>query len=140
MTTTPQPEIDLSAAAWIRDPDLRQDCILALLDQQPTSPEEAVKIVQRVRWTQQHRRRRDQRYRGTMPERESDGNDTYGRPAATPVTDAVQRLPEDLRKVMLMRFVGNLEVDEVADTLHVSVSTVKRMTQQAMKIIRNGEL
>jgi DNA-directed RNA polymerase specialized sigma24 family protein len=140
MTTTPQPAIDLSAAAWIRDPDLRQESITALLDQKPTSPEEAAQIVQRVRWTHQRHRRRDQRYAGAMPDREADDSDHGGRPAATPVTDAVQRLPEHLRKVMLLRFVANREVTEVAETLNVSIPTIVRWTKQAIQQIKEGDL
>jgi DNA-directed RNA polymerase specialized sigma24 family protein len=140
MTTTPQPAIDLSAAAWIRDPDLRQESITALLDQQPASPEEAARIVQRVRWTHQRHRRRDQRYAGAMPDREADDSDHGGRSAATPVTDAVQRLPENLRKVMLLRFVASRSVEEVADALQVSVPTIVRWTKQAMDQIKDGDL
>jgi DNA-directed RNA polymerase specialized sigma24 family protein len=136
MTTTPHPEIDLSAAAWIRDPDLRQSTIVALLDQKPSSPEEAAQIVQRVRWTHQRHRRRDQRYAGTMPEREADDG---GRPEATPVTDAVQRLPKHLRQVLLMRYVEGRELQEVADVLRVSLPTIWRWSEEAKEKIRAGD-
>jgi DNA-directed RNA polymerase specialized sigma24 family protein len=132
--------MDLSAADSLRDPDLYHDAVTALLERQPATPEEASQIVQRVRWTHQRHRRRDQRYAGDLPERETDDSDQGGRSAPTPVTDAVQRLPEHLRKVMLLRFVSERSVTEVAATMHVSVPTIVRWTKQAMDQIRNGDL
>jgi DNA-directed RNA polymerase specialized sigma24 family protein len=128
-------EIDLSSVAWIRDADLRQDCIVALLDQKPLTPEGAAAIVRRIRWTHSRTRRRDQRYGAVMPVREAqEGAGVVA--SLTPVTDAVLALPAKLRKVMILRFVAGRSVEDVAAAMSVSEPTIVRWTKVAMKIVR----
>ncbi len=126
-------EVDLSPVAAIRDADLRQDCIVALLDQQPDSPEAAAAIVRRCCWTHRRLRRRRMRYDGPLPEVEAP--ERTGQ-ASTPVTSAVFALPENLRKVLILRFVAGRSVEEVAAALAVSEPSIVRWTKAAMKIIR----
>lgn len=128
-------EIDLSSVAWIRDADLKQDCIVALLDQKPDSPEAAAAIVRRCCWAQRRTRRRDQRYGGAMPEVETAESVGVGL-GLTPVTSAVFALPENLRKVLILRFLAGRSVEDVAAAMSVSEPTIVRWTKVAMKIIR----
>ena len=54
------------------------------------------------------------------------------------VQDAVNRLPEKLRIVVLLYYMENLKVAEIAEQMHESVSSIKSKLMRARKYLRKG--
>jgi len=52
------------------------------------------------------------------------------------VQDAVNRLPEKLRIVVLLYYMENLKVAEIAEQMHKSVSSIKSKLMRARKYLR----
>ena len=52
------------------------------------------------------------------------------------VQDAVNRLPEKLRIVVLLYYMENLKVAEIAEQMHESVSSIKSKLMRARKYLR----
>lgn len=52
------------------------------------------------------------------------------------VQDAVNRLPEKLRIVVLLYYMENLKVAEIAEQMHESVSSIKSKLMCARKYLR----
>ena len=52
------------------------------------------------------------------------------------VQDAVNRLPEKLRIVVLLYYMENLKVAEIAEQMHESVSSIKSKLMRARKYVR----
>ena len=52
------------------------------------------------------------------------------------VQDAVNRLPEKLRIVVLLSYMENLKVAEIAEQMHESVSSIKSKLMRARKYLR----
>lgn len=52
------------------------------------------------------------------------------------VQDAVNRLPEKLRIVVLLYYMENLKVAEIAEQMHESVSGIKSKLMRARKYLR----
>ena len=52
------------------------------------------------------------------------------------VQDAVNRLPEKLRIVVLLYYMENLKVAEIAEQMHESVSSIKSKLMRARKHLR----
>lgn len=52
------------------------------------------------------------------------------------VQDAVNRLPEKLRIVVLLYYMENLKVAEIAEQMHESVSSIKSKLMRARKYFR----
>lgn len=52
------------------------------------------------------------------------------------VQDAVNRLPEKLRIVVLLYYMENLKVAEIAEQMHESVSSIKGKLMRARKYLR----
>ena len=52
------------------------------------------------------------------------------------VQDAVNRLPEKLRVVILLYYMENLKVAEIAEQLHESVSSIKSKLMRARKYLK----
>ena len=52
------------------------------------------------------------------------------------VQDAVNRLPEKLRIVVLLYYMENLKVAEIAEQMHESVSSIKCKLMRARKYLR----
>ena len=52
------------------------------------------------------------------------------------VQDAVNRLPEKLRIVVLLYYMENLKVSEIAEQMHESVSSIKSKLMRARKYLR----
>lgn len=52
------------------------------------------------------------------------------------VQEAVNRLPEKLRIVVLLYYMENLKVAEIAEQLHESVSSIKSKLMRARKYLR----
>lgn len=50
--------------------------------------------------------------------------------------DAVNRLPEKLRIVVLLYYMENLKVAEIAEQMHESVSSIKSKLMRARKYLR----
>ncbi len=53
-----------------------------------------------------------------------------------PVKHALQGLPEDLRKVIILRYFGGYTIAETAKTLEIPEGTVSSRTRKAFKILR----
>jgi len=52
------------------------------------------------------------------------------------VQDVVNRLPEKLRIVVLLYYMENLKVAEIAEQMHESVSSIKSKLMRARKYLR----
>ena len=52
------------------------------------------------------------------------------------VQDAVNRLPEKLRIVVLLYYMENLKVAKIAEQMHESVSSIKSKLMRARKYLR----
>ena len=52
------------------------------------------------------------------------------------VPEAVNRLPEKLRIVVLLYYMENLKVAEIAEQMHESVSSIKSKLMRARKYLR----
>ena len=52
------------------------------------------------------------------------------------VQEAVNRLPEKLRIVVLLYYMENLKVAEIAEQMHESVSSIKSKLMRARKYLR----
>ena len=52
------------------------------------------------------------------------------------VQDAVNRLPEKLRIVVLLYYMENLKLAEIAEQMHESVSSIKSKLMRARKYLR----
>lgn len=52
------------------------------------------------------------------------------------VQDAVNRLPEKLRIVVLLYYMENLKVAEIAEQMHESVSSIKSKLMRVRKYLR----
>ena len=53
------------------------------------------------------------------------------------IVDEVDRLPEQMRKVFVLRFANKLSPKEVADFMDIKVATVYEYTNKALKKLRN---
>lgn len=51
--------------------------------------------------------------------------------------EAINRLPEDRKRIFLMVFVDELKYQEVADQLNISINTVKTQLQRSLKQLRD---
>ncbi len=79
-------------------------------------------------------RRKSQRYRigGQVPETASPAE-----PSASELEMVIAGLPEGQREVVLMRFVDDLSLAEIADALAIPLGTVKSRLHGAIETLRN---
>ncbi len=118
--------------ASIRDPDARQDAIVALLAEDPTSASQAERCVQRATWrTSQASRSPERQY----PPHPQIASATSERADAGPLYAALVRLPERLRTVLAMRYLCGYSVAETAAMLGISDSSVRRRSTVGKKKI-----
>ena len=64
---------------------------------------------------------------------ETDGPDAYD---GLPLRDAIRRLPEDLRAVIILRFFAGLSQAETAAALEVPQGTVATRQRRALQLLR----
>jgi RNA polymerase sigma-70 factor (ECF subfamily) len=55
----------------------------------------------------------------------------------THLRDALDRLPEDQRDVIVLRFVANLPIAQVAQTLHKSENSIKGLQRRGLVGLRD---
>ena len=77
--------------------------------------------------------RRRKRFSGEETFPDTAGPDAYD---GLPLKDAVRRLPEDLRSVIILRFFAGLSQAETAAALEVSQGTVATRQRRALQLLR----
>ncbi len=55
---------------------------------------------------------------------------------ALPLKEALQKLPKDLKDVIILRFFGGYTVAETAQTLHIPAGTVATRQRKALQLLR----
>ncbi len=55
---------------------------------------------------------------------------------ALPLKEALERLPKDLKDVIILRFFGGYTVAETAQTLHIPAGTVASRQRKALHLLR----
>jgi RNA polymerase sigma-70 factor (ECF subfamily) len=74
----------------------------------------------------------------TIVSREADVEATVDRSMThTHLRDALDRLPEDQRDVIVLRFVANLPIAQVAQTLHKSENSIKGLQRRGLVGLRD---
>ena len=77
--------------------------------------------------------RRRKRLAGEQALPESAGPDAYD---GLPLREAVSRLPEELRQVVILRFFVDRTLSETAECLGVPVGTVSTRQRKALQLLR----
>ena len=77
--------------------------------------------------------RRRRRFSGEDALPETAGPDVYD---ALPLREAVRRLPEDLRTVVILRYFTGLTLRETAESLELPVGTVSTRQRKALQLLR----
>ncbi|MDY3281938.1 sigma-70 family RNA polymerase sigma factor [Dysosmobacter sp.] len=77
--------------------------------------------------------RRRRRFSGEEALPETAGPDVYD---ALPLREAVRRLPEELRTVVILRYFTGLTLQETADSLKLPVGTVSTRQRKALQLLR----
>ena len=77
--------------------------------------------------------RRRKRFAGEEALLDTAGPDVYD---ALPLREAVRRLPEDLRAVVILRYFTGLTLQETADSLKLPVGTVSTRQRKALEFLR----
>ena len=77
--------------------------------------------------------RRRKRFAGEEALPDTAGPDVYD---ALPLREAVRRLPEDLRAVVILRYFTGLTLQETADSLKLPVGTVSTRQRKALQFLR----
>lgn len=117
--------------------DLRQDCLVALLERRPRCPEDARRIIQRVRYRHQWDRRQERKRTSSLPDYDEPvAAQDEERNALGAAYDAVCKLPEQERNVVLMRYVLDMSATETAKYLGVNRRSVHRWTVAAFTRLR----
>ena len=55
---------------------------------------------------------------------------------ALPLKEALQRLPKELKDVIILRFFGGFSVAETAQALHIPIGTAATRQRRALKLLR----
>ena len=77
--------------------------------------------------------RRRRRFSGEDALPETAGPDVYD---ALPLREAIRRLPEELRTVVILRYFTGLTLQETADSLGLPVGTVSTRQRKALQLLR----
>ena len=77
--------------------------------------------------------RRRKRFSGEEALPETAGPDVYD---ALPLREAVRRLPEELRTVVILRYFTGLTLQETAESLELPVGTVSTRQRKALQLLR----
>ena len=77
--------------------------------------------------------RRRRRFSGEDALPETAGPDVYD---ALPLQEAICRLPEELRTVVILRYFTGLTLQETADSLGLPVGTVSTRQRKALQLLR----
>ena len=77
--------------------------------------------------------RRRKRFSGEEALPDTAGPDVYD---ALPLREAIRRLPEDLRTVVILRYFTGLTLQETADSLKLPVGTVSTRQRKALQLLR----
>ena len=77
--------------------------------------------------------RRRRRFSGEDALPETAGPDVYD---ALPLREAICRLPEELRTVVILRYFTGLTLQETADSLGLPVGTVSTLQRKALQLLR----
>ena len=77
--------------------------------------------------------RRRRRFSGEDALPETAGPDVYD---ALPLREAICRLPEELRTVVILRYFTGLTLQETADSLGLPVGTVSTRQRKALQLLR----
>ena len=77
--------------------------------------------------------RRRRRFSGEDALPEAAGPDVYD---ALPLKEAICRLPEDLRIVVILRYFTGLTLQETAESLELPVGTVSTRQRKALQLLR----
>ena len=77
--------------------------------------------------------RRRRRFSGEEARPRTAGRDVYD---ALPLREAVRRLPEDLRTVVILRYFTGLTLQETAESLELPVGTVSTRQRKALQLLR----
>jgi RNA polymerase sigma-70 factor (ECF subfamily) len=133
------PALALYAAHWT---DAADDCVqeaLVELARQRATPENVVAWLYRVvknralNAARGERRRRERETRVAQRRLADDNTKTFDRWDAQAVTEALERLTENGREVVVMRIWGGLTFEQIAAALSISTSTAHRIYQQALR-------
>ena len=77
--------------------------------------------------------RRRKRFSGEEALPDTAGPDVYD---TLPLREAIRRLPEDLRTVVILRYFTGLTLQETADSLNLPVGTVSTRQRKALQFLR----
>ena len=77
--------------------------------------------------------RRRKRFSGEEALPDTAGPDVYD---TLPLREAIRRLPEDLRTVVILRYFTGLTLQETADSLKLPVGTVSTRQRKALQFLR----
>jgi len=127
----------LKLASSIRDPDERQDALLALLEAQPTTEKKAQEIIDRCRYRGQYARYQDRQRHDPLPVEESSGDDWQG-VYKGPIWDAAVQLPPMERNVILLHVISGMGFSEIAIRLGIHERAAYRAYHRAKNKVRNG--
>lgn len=90
--------------------------------------------ITRILLNECHRElRRRKRFSGEETLPETAGPDVYD---ALPLREAVRRLPQDLRTVVILRYFTGLTLRETAESLSLPVGTVSTRQRKALQLLR----
>ncbi len=66
----------------------------------------------------------------TLPEEAAEQFD------ALPLKEAVRRLPQELKEIVILRYFADYSVQETAEALHIPMGTVATRQRRALKLLR----
>jgi RNA polymerase sigma factor (sigma-70 family) len=125
----------LAMVTGITNPDLRQDTMVALLEGQPATLDEAQSVISRARhrheWRERQERRRTMTIEGE-PAAEQ-GNRSLIPDHLRTVLDALDT-PD--RRILYLRFIANLSAKETGVKLGISQPTLRKHTEKAIAAAR----
>lgn len=132
------PGLALYAAQWCSAPDdCVQEALVSLAAQQPTPDNPVAWLYRAVKNRaisySRSEGRRTVRELGVWRERLASSNIDEQR---RELLDAVALLPDEMREVVLLKTWGRLSLDEMAETLGESRSTLHRRYQSALERLR----
>jgi RNA polymerase sigma-70 factor (ECF subfamily) len=133
----------LYAAQWT---DAADDCVqeaLVELARQPAQPEHLLAWLYRVvkhralNTTRGARRRRERESRAMAERFEMTSTRSFDRGDSLAVVEAVERLSEDAREIVVMRIWGGLTYEEIATAMGTSIASAHRQYERALVILRD---
>jgi RNA polymerase sigma factor (sigma-70 family) len=127
----PTPEQLIALTTDIRNEDLQQDTIVALLEARPVTVEEAQVIATRARHRHEWRMRQERKRTMTIETEPSAGLDDR-----SAISDELRSVLDGLdapnRELLYFRYIANMSAQEVGAKLGISQPTLRKRTDKAI--------